>query len=84
MQEDNLIKAIEKKTGTALTMELKEMVRLYYQGLSIKKIAQKTGMTFDKARYRLRTLAKKMGASNFKEFIAQYKHNQQNDSKNTD
>lgn len=59
MQEDNLIKAIEKKTGKALTIELKEMVRLYYQGLSIQKISQKMGMTFDKVRYRFRALAKK-------------------------
>ena len=74
--ENGLIKLIEEKVGKPLPADTKEMIRLYYQGLSIKKIAEKVQTTFDKVRYRFRTIAEKADLGNFKEFIEQYKRDQ--------
>lgn len=72
--ENELIRVIEEKTGTTLPADIKEMVRLYYHGTSIKTIAQKMHMSFDKVRYRFRSIAQKMGEDNFRNFIEHHKH----------
>ncbi|HAS44324.1 MAG TPA: hypothetical protein DCS93_27855 [Microscillaceae bacterium] len=76
LAENNLIKLIEQKTGLRLPLETREMIRLYYQGLSMQKIAQKMGSTFGSVRYRFRNIAEKTGHVSFKDFINDYRGQQ--------
>ena len=76
LAEDKLIKLIEEKTKMNLPTDTKTMVRLYYQGLSMKKIAHQMNTTFDKVRYRFRDISSKAGFKSLKEFIETYKVDQ--------
>ncbi|OJJ20229.1 hypothetical protein BKI52_17315 [marine bacterium AO1-C] len=84
LAENNLIKLIEQKTGLRLPLETKEMIRLYYQGLSMQKIAQKMDSTFGSVRYRFRNIAEKTGHVSFKDFINDYRSQQKEMIRNSE
>ncbi len=79
LAEDEFIRFIEEKIRESLPAEIESMVRYYYQGVSMKKIAQQMNTSFDKVRYRFRNLAQKLKSKSLKAFIEAYQAHQNRD-----
>ena len=58
LHEEELVWLIEQQTGKPLSPKVRDMVRYYYQGLSIQEVAKEMGTKFDHVRYRFRTIVK--------------------------
>jgi len=75
LAENNLIKLVEDNQGATLASETKDMIRLYYQGLSMKKIAEQMRTTYGTVRYRLGNIAEKAGYDTMKDLVDAHKNN---------
>ena len=79
LAEDAFIRFIEENIRESLPAEIESMVRYYYQGVSMKKIAQQMNTSFDKVRYRFRNLAQKLKSKSLKAFLEAYQARQNRD-----
>ena len=84
---NDLIELLEKKIGATLDADTREMIRLYYQGISMKRISNAMNghrfkkhqkfITFNIVRGRFRIIAEEAGFDSFSTFMEKYREETQ-------